>query len=337
VNANTNLRGLSFKSSVATGDSFTLSGTSTLTIGRGGVTNYDEARQVFNAPLSLGDHQFWDAGGGGITIANLATNGKLLEISGTTLITGTVSGNGSLALTGGRLDLDGNSTYSGTTWVHSGRLNVGGNITSSQEVILDDAGALYGTGNVSTVSGSGSVDPGNSPGILTATSLITEEGLIFNFEFAQTGSPDYGSANASGNDVLRLTGATPFSQALTTANEVNIFFDVASLAEADTFRGGFFTDNDVPFFGSIAGAVFLYYLANPSGTILYNGVNYVAYAGPFTFSLSTVGETAAFSSGSQTGFVMQISVPEPGTVPLIAGGILLAFLATRCLGSHRTN
>lgn len=334
VNANTNLRGLSFKSSAAAGDSFTFNGTSTLTVGRGGVTNFDEARQFFHAPVLLGDHQYWDAGGGGITVANLATNGKLLEITGTASITGTVSGNGSLALTGGRLDLDGASTYTGTTWVHSGRLNVGGNITSSQRVVLDAPGDLYGTGNVGTVSGSGSVNPGNSPGILTATSLITAEGMVFNFEFTQTGSPDYGNATASGNDVLRLTGATPFSQALTAANEVNVFFDVASLAEADTFRGGLFTDNDVPFFGDIAGAVFLYYLANPSGTIIYNGVNYAAYAGPFTFSLSTVGETAAFSSGSQAGFVMQISVPEPGTVPLVVGGIILAFIATRQIGSR---
>ncbi len=335
VNANTNLRGLSFKSNVATDDAFTFSGTSTLTVGRGGVTNYDEARQVFNAPVSLGDHQYWDAGAGGVTIANLATNGKLLEVTGAVSITGTVSGNGSLALTGGRLDLDGASTYSGTTWVHSGRLSVGGNITSSSGVVLDAGGELYGSGNVGAVSGSGSIDPGNSPGIFTAESLNTEEGMDFNFEFSQTGSPAYGNATASGNDVLRLIGATPFSQLLGAANEVNIFFNVASLAGADSFRGGFFTDNDVPFFGSIEGAAFLYYLANPTGTTIYNGVNYAAYAGPI--SLSTVGETAGFSSGSQAGFVMQIVVPEPGAAPLLLVGIVIAFLAirhrrTRCTG-----
>jgi hypothetical protein len=329
VNANTNLRGLFFTSSAASGDSFTLNGTSTLTVGRGGVTNYDEARQVVNAPVTLGDHQYWDAGDGGITINDLATNGKLLEVTGSVSITGSVSGNGSLALTGGLLDLGGNSTYTGNTWVHAGRLNVTGNITASQGVVVDAEGSLQGSGKVGSVSGSGSIDPGNSPGILTAASLDTEEGLGFNFEFTRTGSPDYGNATASGNDVLRLAGGTPFSQALGAANEVGIFFNVASLAESDVFRGGFFTDNAVPFLSSISSATILYYLANPSGGFVYNGVNYDAYSGPFTFTVSTVSETAGFASGSQSGFVMQIAVPEPGGFLLALGGILFVLLVGR--------
>ena len=69
-------------------------GNSTLTIGRGGIVNYDIARQTFTANLLLGDHQYWDGGAGGITISNLNSNGKLLEITGagTNRITGNMSG-----------------------------------------------------------------------------------------------------------------------------------------------------------------------------------------------------------------------------------------------------
>lgn len=70
------------------------------------------------------------------------------------------------------------------------------------------------------------------------------------------------------------------------------------------------------------------------GTTIYNGVNYAAYAGPL--SLSTVEETAGFSSGSQTGFVMQIVVPEPGARPLLLVGSVIAFLATRHRRTRRT-
>ena len=66
------------------------------------------------------------------------------------------------------------------------------------------------------------------------------------FQFLQTGSPNYGSAAASGNDVLHLTGATPFSAPLTSANQITIDFSGASLAAGEIFRGGFFTDVATP-------------------------------------------------------------------------------------------
>jgi len=332
VDSNANLRGLYFKGTATSGDSFTFSGSSTLTIGRGGITNYDEAVQAFTATIALGDHQYWDVGSGGVSVANLNTSGKLLEIAGTgtATISGQISGLGGIALSGSRLVLSGSSTYSGQTWAHTGTLQVDGNISSSSGVKLDAGASLSGHGNVGTVSGSGSVDPGNSPGILTAASLNASEGLDFNLEFTQTGSPDYGTASDSGNDVLRLTGATPFSQSLTASNAVNIFLNVTSVQANDIFRGGFFTDNDVPFFNSIASASYLFYLASSGGATIYNGVNYAAYGGLLTFNRSTVQETASFSSGTQPGYVLQIqAIPEPAAVvQILLGGVML-FLVLR--------
>lgn len=326
VNASTNLRGAYFKATASAVDGFSFNGTFSLTLGRGGLTNYDNSRQVISAPLILGDHQFWDVGPGGITVSTVSTNAKLLEISGTgtAIISGQISGNGSLALSGSELDLNGISTYSGKTWAHQGKLLVNGSIATSSGVVLDGGSSLYGYGTASAISGAGSVNPGSSPGILTAPSVNPAAGLDFNLEFARTGSPDYSNAAASGNDVLRLTDAVPFSQSLSPDNVVNVFLNVAAVQLGDTFRGGFFTDNNVAFFANIGSAAFVYYLASPSGSTIYNSVNYDAYAGTFVFALATVQETAAFSGGTQTGQVMEVrAVPEPS-----AG----AFLLVACAG-----
>lgn len=335
VNAATNLRGAYFKFTSTAADGFSFNGTSSLTIGRGGLTNYDNSRQTISAPLTLGDHQYWDAGPGGITVSTINTNSKLLEISGagTAIISGQISGNGSIALSGSELDLGGNSTYSGKTWAHQGKLLVNGNITASSGVALDSGAALYGRGSVSAISGAGSVNPGTSPGILTATTVDPAAGLDFNLEFTRTGSPDYSNAAASGNDVLRLTAGVPFSQSLSAENVVSVFLNVAALQVGDTFRGGFFTDNNAAFFTSIQSAAFVYYLASPGGATVYNSVNYAAYAGALEFTIRTVQETASFSGAPQTGQVVEFqAVPEPGTgmFLLVACGAGLLGLVRRC-------
>jgi hypothetical protein len=322
VNAATNLRGLAFLSTATAADGFTFSGASTLTIGRGGITNYDNSRQTISAPIALGSSQYWDVGSGGVTAGAITTAGFLLEVagSGTGIISGAVSGSGGVALSGSRLEMSGTSSYTGGTWVHSGAIVVNGSIATSSGVTVNAGGGLAGSGLVAAIAGSGSIDPGNSPGILTAPSVNPAGGLDFNFEFTQLGSPTWGTATASGNDVLRLqSAATPFTASLTSGNAINVYLDVASLGVGNTFRGGFFTDRDADFLASIANASFNYFLAAEGGTVSYGGNAYNAYTGPYTFDWSTVVEAAAFSGGSETGSVSQfVVVPEPGTIGLVA-------------------
>ena len=179
VDAITNLRGLYFKSTAGAGDGFTFGGTSTLTIGRGGITNYDNDRQTFTAPILLGSSQYWDGGAGGITVGAVNTNGRLLEVTGSGLnrLTGVVSGTGGLAVSGGTLEVTGQNTYSGDTWVHGGVLavnNIAGSGTGSGTVRVAQGGTLSGEG---VVGGSaiiyGSVAPGNSVGTLTVDGDVT--------------------------------------------------------------------------------------------------------------------------------------------------------------------
>ena len=129
VDTNANLRGLFFKSTGSGTLGFTFSGTGTLTVGRGGITNYDTSRQTISSTIALGASQYWNVGPGGVTAAaiNTGTAGYLLEIdgSGTARFTGAISGSGGIALTGQRLELMGASSFTGGTWVHGGTLSMG--------------------------------------------------------------------------------------------------------------------------------------------------------------------------------------------------------------------
>ncbi len=334
VNANTNLRGLAFKSTGSGTQGFTFSGATTLTIGRGGVTNYDSSRQTFSAAITLGSHQYWNVGSGGVTATTISTGtGFLLELagSGTARITGAVSGSGGVSLTGTRLEMSGASTYTGATWVHTGRLVVDGTIASSSGVNLTADGTLAGWGVAAAIAGSGAVDPGHSSGILTASSVTPSAGLDFNLEFTQLGSPTWATGTASGNDVLRLTSAsTPITSAFSASNAVNVFLDLPSLSAGNVLRGGFFTDLDTSFLSLIQNGSWNYYLADAGGSTFYNGVAYSAYGGPLTFSLATVAETASFASGSEAGYVTQITVvPEPAVVASVLAGFAAFALVRR--------
>ena len=336
------MRGLSFLGSGSAANGFTFSGAETITIGRGGLTNYSALRQTFSAGLVLGDHQYWDVGAGGVTAAAIDTNGKLFEIAGssTARITGAVSGTGGLALSGHRLELSGSSSYTGGTWAHSGTLVVDGNIAASSGVALDAGAALGGSGRVSVISGAGMVGPGNSPGILTGASVSPSGGLDFAFEFTKTGAPIWATGTASGNDVLRLTAtSSPFTTALGSANAVDVYLSATSLALGDTFQGGFFTDASASFLSSIQNASFTYYvLGNGAGTAkTYNGQGYYLLDTSFWPSYESVTVTtvsvasANFADGTVTnGQVMQlVVVPEPAALALAVLGVALAAAVRR--------
>jgi autotransporter-associated beta strand protein len=312
IQSNYTLRGLYFKSSTSSDDSFTFSGSSTLTIGRGGVTNYDQDQQVFSANLALSSSQYWALGTGGVQLANLDTNGHLLELDGSasSYISGNITDSGGIAISAGQLTLGGNSSYSGNTWIHGGELIVDGDISSSAELIIDSYGTLSGSGSVPLVSGSGLLAPGSSPGILTSPALSPAAGLDFALEFTAASAPNFGVPNNSINDLIRLTNTTPFTTALDISSTVSIYFNISSIENSQQFRGGFFTDSDTDFLASINGATFKYYIADPSGGASYNGQTYSEYSGIYLFAMSTPSQSANFGGGTTNGKILQIEI-EP--------------------------
>lgn len=309
VDTNYNLRGLYFKNS-AIGSGFSFVGGSTLTIGRGGLTNYDTDTQNFANPLALGAPQYWSIESGAVQLVNLNTNGHLLEIGGGGLvvISGNISGAGSLALSEGQLTLSGSSSYTGTSWVHGGTLQVDGDISSSGQIMLSPWGSLSGSGTVPQINGSGTVAPGNSPGILTSPQIDPAAGLQFDFTFTSAGLPDFSQPTNSINDVLRLTADPPILSAMSPVNRIRIFLDVDSLTKDLIFSGGFFTDHADDFLPLIEGAVFEIYVADADGSVSHQGQSYAPYIdGPVLFALSTTAQTADFGSGPVNGRILQLT------------------------------
>jgi autotransporter-associated beta strand protein len=255
------------------------------------------------------------------TLAN-ANNGRVLAI--------TKAGPAALSLAAG-----GTYTYTGATTVTAGTLLANGVLTGTSGVVVDAGATLGGSGRINAgLSGAGLVSPGSSPGILAATVIDPAAGTDYAFEFIATGSPTYGSASASVNDVLRLTAATPFTASLTAANAIDVYFDIATIAASDTFKGAFYADTRADFLPSIQGAAFAYWVkGDGTGTErFFNGQGYfslASYDAGLTVNVSTLAESAAFTGGAVNGQVTQfVVVPEPGSLAVAAVGLGLAWLVT---------
>ncbi|MFM7034901.1 MAG: LamG-like jellyroll fold domain-containing protein, partial [Planctomycetia bacterium] len=179
--------------------------------------------------LSFTTSGYTVAGGSGSRIDFIGSNPAIQLASGvTTTISANLGGGGPLAITGtgsrGTATLGGTVTTTGGVTVTNALLSLSGTVQGN--VSLAASAALGGTGRINgTVSGAGTVAPGNSPGILTATSINPSGGMDFTFEFSGT-APNYASGTASINDVLRLTGTTPFGAALTSANTKTLFLNM---------------------------------------------------------------------------------------------------------------
>ena len=262
--------------------------------------------------------------------------------SALTLQSAITGSNRSLRMSGASssiLTIAGNNTYTGATLIDSGTLKVNGSIASGT-LSLAAASWLTGTGSVAGVlTGAGSVGPGSSPGVLTA-SRLSSSAMAFAFELTASGSSVW-SDPGSLNDVLRLTGATPFDVALGSGNAVNVYFDVDSIAPWESFQGGFFTDAQADFLADVDNATYNYYVKSAGGSVSYNGTNYVGISTwaatnmpNFTgVTLVTKPVTTDFGSGAVSGYTTDfIVVPEPNTLASGAIGLVLAswWLRQRC-------
>ena len=233
----------------------------------------------------------------------------------------------------------------------SGTLATGGSIgvrygtaVLGSTTILDGAGTLAidagatlaGIGTVAgPLGGAGLVAPGNSPGILSAEAFDPTGGLDVAFEFTGL-TPTYGGT-ANVNDILRLTGASPFvSGSLSAANVVSLYLP-ANVASGDVFTGGFFTDlsssSFSTFLSSVTSGNFVAYYLDSSGSFAYGGNMYSLLANQVTVGTATVSGTTTFANGGSAvdGQVttFTVVVPEPATVALAVIGVALAGYAVR--------
>ena len=320
----------------------------TLTAGSAGRFTGAPTVTVSNgATLNLAGNEIFGSLAGAGSVSNSAGRITAGGNNTSTTFSGVLSGAGELTKTGiGRLSLSGSSSYNGATTVSAGELNLSGGSIASSAVTVASGASLSGYGSVGTIGGAGAINPGNSPGILTTPQVNPSGGTDFNLEMTGT-APTYNNAASSVNDVIRITGVTPFSEALVAGNGINIYFSGAALFTGSTavqYQGGFFTDQSASFASSITNATYNYYFADAIGTNSYNGANYytkaqyetaVLSSNLMTITVTTVAQTANFGSGDISGQVMQVQViPEPSTYALL-GLSAAAFGAYRWRRRHR--
>jgi len=331
-------------------------GQGTLTIGAGGVVNVGGFGTLYLADqygstgtLNMGDGTSVgtlyatsiNVGGGTATVNFNHTGSYTFSTpingyfnlnklgSGTTVLAGNYQVN-SMTVSDGEMSVNGLlGSYTHLVNVGSGA-TLSGSGTINADVAVN--GTLKGTLHTVAISGSGLISPGNSPGILTTISADISSGMSFAFEFTLPNTnPIYSNATASGNDILHLTGASPFSGNLTADNVISIYLQ--SAVAGDSYLGGFFTGlSDAQLEAAIQNAKFAFYVEDDAnGTITFNGKNYDSLNAAL-ISMGALNVTGAnFADGTVNGSEMKLTVvPEPNTWAILIGGAGLMACFRRC-------
>ena len=302
-------------------------GSGTLTISGSGVVEVGSGTGAVVLASGSGSTGVLNIGAGGATGTLFATaisggNGTAMlnfDSTGTSTFAPLITGRVTVNQTGsGTTVLTGSETYSGATTVSVGTLRVNGSIASSSGVAVSSGATLAGSGVVGNISGAGAVAPGGSA-ILTASQVDPSSGMSFDFHFSQAGSPTYSNSAASGNDVLHLTGATPFVFSLTSANTITLDFTGQILQAGEIFYGGFFTDAAIA--DSMVDNATFDFAGQDGATVQFEGM------APAT--------NTAFASGTvASGEVMEVKVTAT-PVPAVPAWALLAMGAGLFIVSGR--
>ena len=198
----------------------------------------------------------------------------------------------------GILTLSGSSSYTGATAVNGGRLLVNGQLGNTA-VAVNASGLLGGSGTILgdvTVGLSGTLSPGNSPGVLTVGSLSLLAGSTTLMEITGTSASLYDQIVGVGSGGLTYGGTLDLVMS-------------GSYANGTTFN--LFSNFSSPSIGDFA-AVGL----DATGSE-YAGLTFTGTAGVWTSTETANGQRLIFSTG--TGDL--VVVPEPSTYAMALAGL----------------
>jgi len=301
--------------------------------------------------------------GGESQSQNLAGNvdmngqGRVLRIDNATTFSGVISNSGGGGLvftnnsssTGGRtLTMAGAATYTGGTTLKSSG-------TGWKTIVSNTTGSAFGTGNVNfdgtsatgrslltgtgiitgTVGGYVQATAGSASalggGLLTVGKLDTSTASALStmtFAFEATSTSLF-TGSTYNNDVIRATATagSPFTQALTSANIIDIYLNAGSLEGLNpgVFQTGFFSGSDF----SLGSGTFNLFVQATGGATTFNGATYQTWAqymdatGTALGQSYTIGTTSATLASGDTGFISTVTiVPEPSTGAMLVLGLV---------------
>ena len=251
----------------------------------------------------------------GVTTVQNAT-GTDVAVNVDMNLSGRISGSGGLNKTGANaVTLSGSNDYTGNTTVSSGTLVVNGSIANSATTVQSGA-TLKGSGSVGAleIASGGTLAPGNSPGTLTAASVVWNGGGTYDWEinnFLGTAGTNY--------DFLNVTGALTIS-----ADSGNKFIiDVISLLAADNTAGNASNFN--------AASNYTFAIATAAGGIVgFDASGFDILTTNFSNPMgSPAGSWSITQNGNSINLNYASAIPEPSTGSLVVGGILALLAAKR--------
>jgi len=287
--------------------------------------------QTWNADFAFTGSNDLSLGTGAVTLGTTAGATRTVTVNAGNLTVSGVIANGSNATTpttalakvgSGTLILGGSNTYNGVTTITAGTLVIAatGNITSSAATVNGgtltvnglagavtvDGGTLSGNGTVGAVivNAGGTLAPGNSPGVLSASSLSLNGTTILEINGTATRGTDFDGIN------ITTSASTTYGGNLTLA-----------------FGGSMLADATINLFSFTGGAVSDFSSVSSTGY----------YAGTW---IPTAAQTWQYNDGVQvltfdgaTGNMGLTAIPEPKTWALI--GLGLGFTLFRMAASSR--
>ena len=293
-------------------------------------------------------------GSGAIDVAgniDLGSGGGLVDSgSGPAAISGTINGEGvepanSLTVSGaGALTLSNMDAYSGPTTVSAGELVVNGNVLNSA-ITVNAGGTLSGDGSVAnaTIESGGFFEPGNSPGVLSATHLSLANGASFleqlggalaGTQYDQTVVPAGGTTELNGAtlNIAFLDGFQP-----TVGQQFTLIKNLSGGVLGTFSQGESFTSNGYIFGINYAGGaghdVVLTALAQTTTKLSASTSDGATNTSLFGQSVTLTATVTAVSGVPTGAVVFEDGSTVLGTVPLSQGSASLN-VSTLGVGSH---